>query len=127
MVKGGPLDLSRRDSKEALHRDPAVALVASRNPRVFATHALPVSDRATGEFRLNPMYAAEADGGRVRLSLRFPSEDYEEEYGACRDYLPAEERVERAVVDALPASHATGALAGLVRRRIVLDLPRRYY
>jgi hypothetical protein len=127
VVKGGPLNLSRRDAKGALDADPAIALVASRNPRVFAPHSLPVSDRATGEFRLNPLYAAELDGRNVRLTLRFPSEEYEQEYGACRQYLPAEEIADRAALDALPAARVSGALAGLARRRIVLDLPRRYY
>ena len=127
VVKGGPLDLSRRDAKDALDADPAIALVASRNPRVFGRHPLPVSDRATGEFRLNPLYAAQADGSNVRLTLRFPSEDYEQEYGACRESLPTEEIMDRTALDALPAARVSGALAGLARRRIVLDLPRRYY
>jgi len=127
VVKGGPLDLSRTDAKGPLDADPAIALVASRNPRVFAPHSLPVSDRATGEFRLNPLYAAEPDGRNVRLTLRFPSEEYEQEYGACRQYLPAEEIADRAALDALPVARVSGALAGLARRRIVLDLPRRYY
>ena len=127
VVSGGPLDLSRRDSKETLDRDPALALIASREARVFAPHALDVEDRAVGEFRLNPMYTVEADGSRVRLGLRFPSEDYAEEYGACREYLPQEATVDRAVLDALPAPRASGPLAELARRRIILDLPRRYY
>jgi hypothetical protein len=73
------------------------------------------------------LYAADAEGRNVRLTLRFPSEDYEQEYGACREYLPAAETVDRTVVEALPAARLTGALAALARRRIVLDLPRRYY
>ena len=70
---------------------------------------------------------AVSDGSRVRLGLRFPSEDYAEEYGACREYLPQEATVDRAVLDALPAPRASGPLAELARRRIILDLPRRYY
>jgi uncharacterized protein YbaR (Trm112 family) len=127
VVKGGPLDLSRRDSKATLDRDPALALIATRDARVFAPHALDLEDRAVGEFRLNPMYAMEPEGSRVRLELRFPSEDYEQEYGACREYLPQEAIVDRAVLDALPAARASGPLAELARRRIILDLPRRYY
>jgi uncharacterized protein YbaR (Trm112 family) len=127
VVKGGPLDLTRRDSKDELDRDAAIALIASRHPAVFARHPLHVVDRATGEFRLNPMYAAVSDGDRVRLRLQFPSEDYEQEYGACRDYLPEDAVVDRAVLDGLPASRLSGVLADLGRRRIVLDLPRRYY
>ena len=42
-----------------------------------------------GEFRVNPLYVAETERrARSRLRLRFPSEDYEQEYGACRQYLP---------------------------------------
>jgi hypothetical protein len=63
----------------------------------------------------------------VRLRLRFPSEDYAEEYGACREYLPDEVIVDGGTLAALPAAAVSGALADLARRRIVLDLPRKYY
>src|SRR5262249_13455550 len=75
VVDGGALDLSRHDAKDALDRDPALTIVASRHPGVFARHAVAPVSAATGEFRLNPLYAAEPegpDGRRVRLRLRFP-------------------------------------------------------
>jgi len=129
VVKGGPLDLSRRDSDDVLDRDPALTIIASPHPGVFAAHRLdtlpPVT--ATGEFRLNPLYAATTNGDRVRLQLQFPNGDYADEYGACRQYLPDEVLVDRTAVNALPASTVTGELADLARRRVVLDLPKRYY
>ena len=128
VVGGGPLDLSRRDSAETLDRDPALTIVASRNPSVFARHVLQPPASASGEFRLNPLYAIEPEGNdRVRLRLRFPDEDYEQEYGACRQYLPDEVAVDRAFLDQLPAPAVAGALADLAQRRVVLDLPKRYY
>ena len=127
VVSGGPLDLTRRDEAETLDRNPALTIIASRNPGVFARHPLPPPDTATGEFRLNPLYAVEPDGDRVRLRLRFPSEDYEQEYGACRQYLPDEVTVDSAVLSALPAATVSGPLADLARRRVVLNLPKRYY
>jgi uncharacterized protein YbaR (Trm112 family) len=129
VVQGGPIDLSRRDPDEVLDRDPALTIIASRRPGVFAEHpldALP-PPAATGEFRLNPLYAVAANADSVHLRLQFPSGDYAEEYGACREYLPDEVVVDRAALAALPAEAVAGELADLARRRVVLDLPKRYY
>ncbi len=132
VIGGGPLDLSRHDGADALDRDPALTIIATRHPGVFAPHTLPPLAPALGEFRVNPLYAIDhggdgAGGDHARLRLRFPSDDYEQEYGACRQYLPDEVMVARSALDALPAAGADGPLADLARRRIVLDLPKRYY
>jgi uncharacterized protein YbaR (Trm112 family) len=127
IVAGGPLDLSRHDSKEVLDQDPALTIIATRHRGVFARHALEWPKAARGEFRLNPLYATEADGNQVRLRLRFPGDDYEQEYGACRRYLPEETTIGRHDLEALPAAVVTGTLAELARRRVILDLPKLYY
>ena len=127
VVAGGPLDLTRRDSKETLDGNPALTIIASRNPAVFARHPLSSSTTASGEYRLNPLYAAVTDGERVTLRLRFPDEDYAEEYGACREYLPEELTLDRAAITSLAAGRISGELADLVRRRVIVDLPKRYY
>ncbi|HEY2904737.1 MAG TPA: hypothetical protein VGJ29_02495 [Vicinamibacterales bacterium] len=127
IVGGGPLDLSRRDDQRTLDEDPALTLVASRDPRVFARHPLAPAREARGEFRINPLYRAKAEDGRIRLQLHFPSEDYEQEYGACRRYLESDLVVDSDTLGLLPAPSATGRLADLARRRAILDLPKRYY
>jgi uncharacterized protein YbaR (Trm112 family) len=127
VVAGGPLDLSRRDSKESLDGDPALTIIATRHPGVFTRHALEGPASARGEFRLNPLYDVEPDGDHVRLRLRFPGDDYEQEYGACRRYLPDETEIDRHELARLPAATVTGPLAELARRRVILDLPKRYY
>jgi len=127
VVAGGPIDLSRADSREALDRDPALTIVATRHPGVFDRHALDRPFAARGEYRLNPLYAADPDGSRVRLRLHFPSDDYAQEYGACRRYLPEEAVVSRSDLDGLPAATLPGSLTDLARRRVILDLPKRYY
>jgi uncharacterized protein YbaR (Trm112 family) len=127
VVRGESIDLSRRDSAEAVDADPALTIIASRNPDVFAPHRLDAPRPARGEYRLNPLYVAEPTGDLVTLRLRFPGEDYEEEYGACRQYLPAEAVVRPAALDALAQGRLVPEIAELARRRVVLDLPRRYY
>ena len=127
VVRGGPLDLSRRDDAGTLDRDPALTIIASRNPRVFAPHPLPQPAVAAGELRINPLYAVEADGERLRLRLGFPSDDYEQEYGACRQYLPEELTLDRAAVASLNTGLVAGDLRDLVRRKVIVDLPKRYY
>ena len=127
VVGGGPLDLSRRDDPETLDRNPALTIVASRNPRVFARHPLPAPGAASGELRINPLYAVEDDGDRLRLRLAFPSDDYEQEYGACRQYLPEELTLDRSAVASLHTGRVAGEMAELFRRKVIVDLPTRYY
>jgi uncharacterized protein YbaR (Trm112 family) len=126
VVDGRAIDLSRREPTDDLDREQALTIVATTRADVFVRHALDEPD-VGGEFQLNPLYVTEADGERVRLRLRFPSDDYEEEYGACRQYLPDEVAVHRAALEALPGPVVPPALADLARRRVILKLPRRYY
>jgi len=127
IVRGGPLDLSRRDSRAAIDADPALTIIATRNQHVFTKHPLETSEPLRGEPRLNPLYATEPRGDGLRLTLRFPSEDYEQEYGACREYLPDEVIVSEATLAALRSGSASPEVTELRRRRVVLDLPKRYY
>jgi len=127
VVGGGPLDLSRRDDQQTLDANPALAIVASRDARVFAKHPLPAPAAPAGELRLNPLYALTPEGDRVRLRLTFPDPEYEDEYGACRQYLPEELTLGRDALAAIAAGRAAGELEDLVRRKVIVDLPKRYY
>jgi uncharacterized protein YbaR (Trm112 family) len=126
VVKGGPLDLSRRDPEQTLDRDPALTIIATRHTDVYTPHRLEPASWS-GELRLNPLYEVEHDGEQVRLRLRFPSEDYEQEYGACRQYLPDTVVVDRRALSELEAGRLPAELAELARRWVIVDLPRRYY
>jgi len=127
VVTGGPLNLARHDSAETIDADPALTIIATRQPEVFRPHALEGPRQPTGEYRLNPLYVAEPSGTGITLRLRFPSEDYAEEYGACRQYLPETVMVDSDALAAMAAGQLTPALMNLARRRVILDLPKRYY
>jgi SAM-dependent methyltransferase/uncharacterized protein YbaR (Trm112 family) len=127
IVAGGPLDLSHPHDAAALAADPALTIVASRRADVFRPAQLTTPTTARGEYRVNPLYAVDPDGDRATLRLRFPSEDYEEEYGAARTYLADDVVVDRRALAALPAARLPPGLADLARRRVILDLPKNYY
>ena len=127
LVSGAPLDLSRRDSQQVLDANPALAIVASRDARVFTRHQSPAPAAPAGELRLNPLYAVTAEGDRLRLRLTFPDKEYEDEYGACRRYLPEELTLDADAIAAMEAGRVSGELADLLRRKVIVDLPKRYY
>jgi uncharacterized protein YbaR (Trm112 family) len=128
VVSGGPLDLSRVDSEKTLEAEQALAIVASRHFGMFVPHPLdPPPAQAIGEFRVNPLYVAEfSDEDAVRYRLQFPSEDYEQEYGACREYLLPEVIIGHADLQALAHGRVPPGVTELVRRRIVVDIPIGY-
>jgi uncharacterized protein YbaR (Trm112 family) len=127
VVRGGPLDLSRHDSTDAIDREQALTIVATRHPDVFTPHPLQAALPVRGELRLNPLYEVERNDDQVTLRLRFPSDDYEEEYGACRQYLPETVMLGAAELAAIESGQSSAELRELVRRRVLVDLPRNYY
>ncbi|MEP7307704.1 MAG: hypothetical protein ABJA98_19555 [Acidobacteriota bacterium] len=127
VVNGGPLDLSRRDSAETVDQEAALTIIASRRAEVFRPHPRALATEPLGELRINPLYAAEPYGDGMRFRLRFPSEDYEQEYGACRQYLPESFALDRASLDAIAVGRVPPDMADFVQRRVLVDLPRRYY
>jgi uncharacterized protein YbaR (Trm112 family) len=127
VVNGGPLDLSRRDAWDTVEQSVALTIVASRRADVFTPHPIAPPAEPVGELRVNPLYAAHSEGDQVRFELRFPSEDYEQEYGACRGYLPDTFVLDRAALAAIADGRVPPDMADLVRRRVLVDLPRGYY
>jgi uncharacterized protein YbaR (Trm112 family) len=127
VVERGTVDLSRIDPAQALDTDPGLTIIASGHPRVFQSHRVDYPRAVRGRLRINPLYEAVEDGGQVRLRIRFPSTDYEDEYGACRRYLPDEATVAAADVAALESGARPATLEELVRRRVIVDLPTHYY
>ncbi len=128
VVRGTTLDLTRSEDDDALAAEAALTMIVSDEPGVFERHPVMPPEASGGEWRINPLYAISNSGDRLQGRLAFPSEDYEDEYGACREYLP--ETIDVAAADVLTLQ-ATGtappALAELVRRRVVVELPRKYY
>jgi uncharacterized protein YbaR (Trm112 family) len=128
VVKRGPLDLSRDQPDSALNQEAALTIVASRHPGVYSPHPIIASSRHAGEYRVNPLYAVESQGERLHLTLTFPDKDYEDEYGASRAYLPEQIDLDANALAELRAGAAVpSSLTDLIRRRVIVELPKNYY
>jgi len=88
LVDDAVVDLSSDVGAAALGTDPSLTLVASRVPEVFRRHVMPPVTAVRGTLAVNPLYARARADGVTTLTLRFPTPEYEEEFGACRRYLP---------------------------------------
>jgi uncharacterized protein YbaR (Trm112 family) len=127
VVGGGPLDLGRVDTDAALESDPALTCIATRHEGVFQTHAIEPPGPARGVYRVNPLYEASSDGRLLRLRLRFPNADYADEYGACRAYLPDDTTVSLDALHRLECGGPIDELRELIDRKVIVDLPKKYY
>lgn len=127
LVERGVLDLSRRDDEATLDAEVALTLIASSVEGIFESHAAPPPATSGGEWRINPLYQVRQDEGRLALTLQFPSPDYEDEYGACRRYLPESVSLDRAAFAGLQAGTAQPSLAELIARRVLIHVPRLYF
>jgi SAM-dependent methyltransferase/uncharacterized protein YbaR (Trm112 family) len=126
VIGGGPLDLGAVHDAASLDADPALTIVGSRSRDVFTRHPIEAVEPICGVLRINPLYDVETTAEGIRLSLRFPSEFYEQEYGGCRQYLPSALALTAGDVAALNAGQLNERLVSLVRRRILLDVPPDY-
>ena len=125
------LDLTEGVAADALGTEPSFTLVASRAPGVFARHHVPAPVAVTGALAVTPLYAMSRDGATTTLTLSFPTPEYDEEFGACRRYLPESLTLAADLTAPLDATRLRTALGEAVyddlRRRLVLiDAPPRY-
>lgn len=126
-IVNGRVDLTLTQTDEDLSADPALTVIASRRPEVFADYRLAPPEDVRGVLRINPLYSVARANGAARLRLQFPSQDYADEYGACRLYLPQAVDLDRDVLAALDAGVRTTEIDSLRAQRIVLDVPPNYF
>jgi hypothetical protein len=127
LFEHGVVDLSSPVAVDAFGEEPSITLVASNDASVFARHTVPTRLDVTGELRVNPLYRVEVRQGRSHLELAFPTPEYEDEFGACKRYLPASLELPGDCTGILDPAAFGGAYAELRHRRVLLDTPPRYY
>ena len=127
VVDRGAVDLSQELSPEELGTEPALTLIASQSEDVFRKYEVPEVQDVAGELRVNPLYRVEYRDGRSVLTLAFPSAEYEAEFRASRQYLPDTVTVKGDVTTAVRGDTLDADGADLRRRRVLLDVPPRYY
>ena len=120
------VDLTRDVSPTDLGTEPSLTLVACRRAEIFRRFEVPEAKEVAGELTVNPLYRVERRGGSSVLTLTFPTPEYEEEFGACKRYLP-----ETLTVDADLAGPVNPTTLGadykeLRRRRVLIDAPPHY-
>jgi uncharacterized protein YbaR (Trm112 family) len=126
VVGGETLDLTRRADDGALAAEAAISLVASPVDGVFARHPLSTAPVGSGRWRVNPLYQLQERDGTVEGTLQFPSADYADEYGACREYLPETIQIAAGDLRRLESGTVPAALQEYVRRRAIVSLPEGY-
>jgi hypothetical protein len=127
LVGSGEIDLSHRHDQELLEADPALVIVATKDHSLFRAYASALEPVPGSVLRINPLYEEAAEGGGVRLRLRFPSPDYEDEFGESRRYLPESLFVDAETLADIAGNRRSEAVMELVRRRVVLGVPDGYF
>jgi hypothetical protein len=127
VLDGSGLDFTREPGTEELAGEASLTIVATHNEGVFRAYpaAAPVP-RASGVLTVNPLYRVERRHGLSVLTLDFPTPEYEAEFAACKDYLPATVSVPADVTVPFDAAALGEDYEELRRRRVILDLPARY-
>jgi SAM-dependent methyltransferase len=125
-VVGGRLDLARHDSEAALAADQAFFVLAPGDARVLRQYDVPSPQAVRGELNFSPLYDVSLANGHAALTLRYPSQDYEDEYTASRTYLPETLQVGHETLAAMHDGRLTADVEDLMRRRVVVDLPPNY-
>ncbi len=120
------IDLTAEQSPDQLRGEPSLTLVASRRPGIRRRVPAPAPDAVAGVLAVNPLYAVEVRDGRSVLTLRFPTPEYEAEFGECRRYLPDRVTVDADLHGPIDPRRLGPRYAELRRRRVILDLPLRY-
>jgi uncharacterized protein YbaR (Trm112 family)/SAM-dependent methyltransferase len=129
IVERRKIDLTSDFADQELENELALILIATHSAgdaeNLFRIHEIETkpSPRAIG---LNPLYQLQQDGTIEVLRLKFPSEQYETEFGACKRYLPERLDLPAGTLKRIEAGQLDDLWRGLAERHVLLDLPERY-
>jgi SAM-dependent methyltransferase len=119
------VDLTRDASPAALGNEPSFTLIAGPTS-LFQRYEVALTSNVAGELKVNPLYRVERRGGSSILTLTFPTPEYEEEFSACRRYLPDTLTVDADLTGTIAPAMLGSASEELRRRRIIIDAPLHY-
>lgn len=120
------INLSRDYSDDELAGEQALFLIATRLEGIFRKYEYPGAQFDSGVWRINPLYEVERSGDGSVLRLQFPSPSYEDEYKACKRYLPERLELTTETLRNLEAGKLDGELRELAERYIALNVPKGY-
>jgi SAM-dependent methyltransferase len=125
-VERGVVDLSGDVAPEELGEEPTLTLVAGRRDDLFRRYEVPRPGQVAGALTPSPLYRVARNGTSSVLTLAFPTPEYEEEFGACRRYLPDHVTVEADLTAPIAVDALDAELSELRVRRVLIDAPVGY-
>lgn len=105
---------------------PSVTLMATSNAELYGRYDIIDPLHVTGVMAVNPLYRIDWVDGGSRLTLTFPTPEYEDEFGLAKRYLPATVTVDADLRGTITPASVGPEYAEFRRRRVLLDLPRDY-
>jgi len=120
------VDLTRDVSPDALGDEAALTLIASERTDLFRTYEIAAPRAVLGQLAVNPLYRVDASDGSSTLTLEFPTPEYEEEFGACRRYLPERLTVDADLSGPIDRDRLGPAYGELRDRHVLIDAPVGY-
>ena len=126
LLDEGVVDLANHTAPTECGDTPSVTLVASRNAGLYRRYDVPDRVEVSEVLTVNPLYRVDYADGWSRLTLTFPTPEYEDEFALAKRYLPASVTVGADLREAITPAAVGPAYATLRRRRVLLDLPRHY-
>ncbi|MGQ0570975.1 MAG: methyltransferase domain-containing protein [Armatimonadota bacterium] len=121
------LDLSQDSLPDDLANEPVIALSATRDEEFYKVYPPVDLTYRPDWLRVNPLYSMRTEKDQVILRVQFPSPEYEAEFGACRQYMPESIALPAALLQGLETGREDETVHELVERRVLLELPPRYY
>jgi hypothetical protein len=120
------VDLTGSASPDEIGTEPSFTLVASRREELFRKYVVTDPREIRGELKVNPLYRIDAQDDSSLLTLTFPTPEYEEEFGACKQYLPATVTVPGDLTGPIVPGALGPQYDELRRRRVIIDAPPDY-
>jgi uncharacterized protein YbaR (Trm112 family)/SAM-dependent methyltransferase len=120
------VDLTRSATPAEIGTEPSFTLVASTRDDVFRKYVVGDPREVRGELKVNPLYRIDPQGDSSVLTLTFPTPEYEEEFGACKQYLPSTVTVRGDLSGPIVPGALGPEYDELRRRRVIIDVPPGY-